>query len=1707
MKFVETFIRQPVTVAVGVILIVMAGILALQRIPIQLTPNVEDTIIAVTTRWEGASPQEVEQEIVDKQEEKLQGIANLRGLTSTSQQGQGQIRLEFAVGTRKEDALREVSDKLRQVPDYPDNADEPVIDASDPDNQDYIAWIIFETTDPDLDIRTLQDFAEDRIKPTFERVEGISDVGVLGGREREVQIRYDPTLLAQRGISPTQLLTAIRTTNRNVSAGDVDEGKRSVRVRTIGQYDRVSEVEKTIVAYTAGGPVMLGDVAEVLETYKEPRSFVRSRGQSVIAINAQKEVGANVMAVMERLRAALDELNVPGGLLATEASQRGLNGELRLTQVFDQTIYIDDALALVQDNIWLGGGLAMAVLLLFLRSIRSAGVIALAIPISVVGAVVVMVGLGRSINVISLAGMAFAVGMVVDNAIVVLENIYRHLEMGKPSLRAAIDGANEVWGAVLAATLTTIVVFIPILFIEEEAGQLFRDIALAICAAVALSLIVSITVIPTVSARLLKPKKITGRPERKRSFLWRLVTLQWVPGFIAGTIHWLCGSVLARLAVVTVFTAAAVIGTNLLMPDADYLPQGNRNLVFGVMIPPSGYSLDQRNVLAERVEETIRPFWEADLLEPGSPERRRAEENLPEIPTFDFQKGAPGPPVVPPPVENYFSVSLENAMFHGGISGVAERAVDLKPLFAHATRSEVLPGVLAFAFQVPLFQLGGATGSAVKVDFSGDDLDRVAAAAEAVLMDLGQRFGFQNVQPSPSNFKVPGPEFQVFPNRVRLSTAGLTPDDLALAVQTSGDGAIIGEYRVGGETIDLKLISQAAKGERLESLEDIPISTPGGQIVSLGSVARLERTSTPQQINRVGRQRSVTLLFTAPEGLPLEQAVREIDSLLTEKRRAGVIPSDVQTGFAGSASKLESVQTAMLGDGTILGTLNSSLVLALIVVYLLMCVLFQSFTSPLVILFSVPLATLGGFAALYGVSLWSESDPYMPIQKLDVLTMLGFVILIGVVVNNAILIVHQSLNFMRGTADVDQPSSEPLRPRQAITEAVRSRVRPIFMSTLTSIGGMAPLVFMPGSGSELYRGLGSVVIGGLLVSTLFTLFLVPSLFSLVLDSQQLWARWRGRQSTPASSGRVPRGVPASSAIVLIALAASLLLSSCTPPRTRGRSPRVGQLVDQIVATELDPVDAGGAWAIPPVETHDIEQSLGDRLEQVESSSSPDRLVESSPDPGPSLVDASTTSRKISLAEAVQRALQNNLQIRLARLEPERSGEDVLIAEADFDTSLFAGYGFEKLRNPETVPVLNGVQLGTPRSASERERWDVGVRKRFLPGTSVEVSTFLDRFNNQTRGFDFQPDPAYRSGVSVLLRQPLLKGVGSTVNGADIALRENERRQAEHRIKSSLLVVLASVEQTYWDLVLARHSLVVREELLQQGLTVQEVLEQRRQFDTTPAQYADALATVEQRRTDLIRARRDVHAMSDRLKQLLNDPELPLGSELLLEPADSLETPALETTLKEAVATALRERPELHQALIDIESVALREEVAENLRLPQLDLTGEASWAPLERRAGRAFEESINDDFFSVLIGLELEFPLLNRAATAEHRRTIIERRESLLAFRAVAQAIIGEVKGSLRDLQTAYRLIPATRSVRIGQTVNLQALLAEEELRSAPTPEFLNLKFQRQEGLALARVRELQALIDYRKALAAFHLATGTGLEQSRIELRDTGSK
>ncbi|MCH7840172.1 MAG: efflux RND transporter permease subunit [Planctomycetes bacterium] len=809
MGLIRFAIENPVKVTVGVILLVLSGLLSLTRMRVQLTPDVDRPIITVTTRWIGASPQEIEREIVERQEEKLKNVSGLQKIRSECTRNQAKIELEFPVGIDKDTAFRDVSDKLRQVSGYPEEVDEPTISASSDSMELTIAWMILYSKEG-MDVSRLKTFIEDHVKPILERAEGISEVPVYGGRDREVQVVLDAHRLAARRLTFRDVEKALRQQNESSSAGTIAMGKRDYSYRTIGEYVTLGDIEDTVIAYDDGGPVLVRDVASVVQGFKKPVSFVRSKGRPVMALPARRETNANVIKAMTNLKRQIQLVN-------REILQpRGLS--LELTQVYDETTYIWSAIYLVVKNIAVGGFLAVLVLLLFLRSGSATVIIAATIPVSVIGTFLVITMVGRSLNVVLLAGMAFAVGMVVDNAIVVLENIYRHRAMGKSKVEAALDGTREVWGAILASTLTTMAVFLPMITIQEEAGQLFKDIAVAIATAVGLSLLVSILVIPPLASRFFS----ASSAQRTGDKPWRIAA--WVSSRVTAINR----RVGRRVAVVAGVSGAALVGSYALMPATEYLTAGNKNLVFGFLFSPPGYSIDEFRRMAHIIEDGdpddpldgLRPFWEAEL---GSPEAAA-------LPPVEIQVGKDGRitrMVQPPPIENFFFVSFSGGSFMGCTS---KEPTNVKPLEQVMTRaSSRIPGVFTMFNQSSLFRTGGRRGgNTIDMEIRSASLEKVVAAASAIQRRI-QKAGYGWASSTPENFALGRPELRLIPDRAKAADLGLDVRDLGFILQACIDGAFVGEFNDHGDRIDLVLKVADTEEATVDEIGGIP-TEQGGEI-------------------------------------------------------------------------------------------------------------------------------------------------------------------------------------------------------------------------------------------------------------------------------------------------------------------------------------------------------------------------------------------------------------------------------------------------------------------------------------------------------------------------------------------------------------------------------------------------------------------------------------------------------------------------------------------------------------------------------------------------------------------------------------------------------------------------------------------------------------------------------------------------------------
>ena len=1027
MSWTRLALSNPTATLVAVLLVILFGGLSLSRLPIQLTPEVERPEITIRTEWRAAAPEEVEAEIIEPQEKVLRGLSGVNRIVSKAQRGQGEVSIEFVVGHDLRRGLIEVLNRLNRVPRYPEDANEPIIDTVG-GNSRAIAWFITRTGEGNpRDIQGYKDYAEEVVQTRFERVPGVARSEVYGGREREVRITFDPYRAASLGI---ELPAAARLAgaNQDISGGDVSVGKRRYTLRFTGAFG-AEELGGLVLEWRDGLPVRLRDVADIEVALVDRKSFVLAKGVRSLAINAHREIGVNVLEVMEGLKKAAAEL--AEGPLA--------RARLIFEQAYDETIYIHRSVNLVRNNLSLGIALSIIVLWWFLRTFRTTVLVAIAIPVSLFAAFFCLDVAGRTVNIISLAGLAFAVGMTLDAAIVVLENIVRLRERGMEAKEAALMGPEQVWGALLASTATTVAIFLPIVFLADEAGQLFADLALTISVAVIASMVVALTVVPAAASIWLAGAQPVDKHARWRQGITSMIV--WLTDGPARRAFWIVTLIAIPLGVSLALAPRSILGLipvperlAALVPEspwalrASYLPEGNQNLVFAFIIPPPGVNIDHlEEEMGSVVAERIQPYITGEKE---------------------------------PKVESYFFVAFSRGVFMGARTEDEARTDDLIPIINNAIRG--FPDTIAFAKRASLFGGFGA-GNTIDVNIQARNIDALMQAALGGFIGVNQALPGASVRPFPG-LELADPELRLVPDERRLAEAGWSRGVMASVTRALGEGLYVGDYFDGEQRLDI--VVRVPRWETPEELASIPLATPGG-VLPVSELTRIVRTAGPNEIRRLDRRRTVTLQVTPPDGMSLEEALDIIKAQVVPLVEAQ-LPDDGEVRFTGTADKLQ----------TALESMSGSFVLAIVILFLLMAALFRSFKDSVLVLLALPLATVGSL-----VMLRLMNDLLGVRQPLDLLTMIGFIILLGLVVNNAILLVHQTRAMER----------HGLARRTAVTEAVGMRLRPILMSTLTSIFGMLPLLLIPGAGSELYRGLAAVIIGGMCVSAAFTLLLLPSL--------------------------------------------------------------------------------------------------------------------------------------------------------------------------------------------------------------------------------------------------------------------------------------------------------------------------------------------------------------------------------------------------------------------------------------------------------------------------------------------------------------------------------------------------------------------------------------------------------------------------------------
>ena len=1040
----RAIIQHGVKSAVAVLILCLVGLVAVFRVPIQMIPNMDVTTISVETTWSGATPRDIEQEILFEQEKYLRSIPGLHRMTSTAGSSRAEIELEFLPGIDVQEVLIRVNNALAQVPRYPENVDQPRIATSSASESAFLYYSIqpLPGNPMNVDIIMERDFVDNHIRTAIERVRGVSQVQVSGGARRQVKVFVDPAKLAERQIGVLQLREALRRRNVDVSGGDFESGKRRYMLRTVGRFASVREIEDTVIAKRDGVLVYLKEVGEARLDHAEVVRVSTFNGSPSISISIKRQIGSNVIEVMDRVTERVDQLNA--GLLKA----RGM----RITWASDDVMYVREAIAIVKKNFILGSLLASGVLFLFLRSLSTTFLGGLGIPICTIASFLGLLVTGRTINVISLAGVAFAIGMTLDNSIVVMENIYRHRRMGKGLFESAFDGVSEVWTAVLASTLTTVFVFVPIIFVREEAGQLYSDIAVAISASILMSMLVAITVVPCAAARWMKVRDGSDSPDALARFG------AGVREGVIGLVAWILARVSRRLTAIGMVLLSSLGILWFLTPKSEYLPEGEEAKVFTIMSPPAGYSLAEMEVIAREVDEFLVPHLGTD------PTRFDAgETEVPALKTIiNFCRPTSLMTIVttkdPKQIDEYLEI------------------ID--------TRFGQVPGVTSFSSRGSIFSGNFGGTRSIDLDISGPNLATIYAVAREAFDQANEIFVSPQVRAQPG-LALGQPVLEVRPDWVRAEEFGVSARELGYLVAAFSDGAYLDEFFLEDEKIDMFLHSlQSARRDRV-GLDDLEVYSPSGGVLPLRALATVRETIKTDVIQRVDSRRTVTLSIVPPRDVPLEAAVERVEAeLIRGMRDRGELPAEVQIRIAGASDKLKATREALGGN----------FLLAVVISYLLMVAIFSHWGLPLIIMLSVPLGASGGVIGLWLINHWHVLFGLMgaqPInQPLDMITMLGFLVLIGTVVNNPILIVDQAVRrFREGGVAVSQ----------AIIETTRTRLRPIMMSTITTVFGLCPLVFLPGAGTELYRGLGAIVLFGLMFSTLVTLIFVPAVLSLFME--------------------------------------------------------------------------------------------------------------------------------------------------------------------------------------------------------------------------------------------------------------------------------------------------------------------------------------------------------------------------------------------------------------------------------------------------------------------------------------------------------------------------------------------------------------------------------------------------------------------------------
>ncbi len=1011
MKISRLSIKRGVTFAMIYLIAIGFGIFGLSSLKLDLYPDITFPVIAIMTDYGGVGPEDIENTVTRPLEKAVVSVENLKNITSWSKSGASTLLLEFDWGTDMDQAEIDVRKQIDFVRDFlPDDASEPMSFAFDPSMQP-IMFII--TSSDQLGMAELRKVIVDKVEPRLERIKGVASAGTSGGLERQIKVMINPKQLAAHGVSLQTISQTLRTENLQIPGGLIDDEYQEYAVRTYGEYKNVNQIRNTVIGSKNGAPIYLKNVAQVIDGYKEQTSIVRNNGENAIMIFIQKQSDANTVQTARKINEKLPEI-------AAELKQG-----IKFGILWDQSGFIKKSISNLTNTAIQAFFLAFLVLLFFLRHFRSSLIAAISIPVSIVITFFVMNQMGITLNIISMAGLALAIGMLIDNSIVVLENIFRHRGMKKDIRIAADEGTTEVGTAIIASTLTTLAIFIPILFVPGIAGVMFNDMVVAIVCSLSISLVVALTLIPLLSSRLLVSEKVILFEKLDKRIgngidkfeNWYVKILDF---FLGHKKSFLMGIVI--LIGLTVFIAAPKIG-------GEFLPKTDQSIIQMNVKRETAASLTATNRTFEKIEKII-------------------TEEVPEAINIEVDFG----------IQEGFA-----AMFGGGsnsgdimitLPDVKERkrsSFEIESMLRK--RLGKIPGTKV-TFEQGNMMMGG--GGDIEVKIFGYDLKVARDIGDQITQKIKEVPGAVDVTRS---YDLPKPEYQIRLNRDRISALGLSVYQVASTIETAVKGNVATKYREGGEEYDVILRFDETHRQSKHDLENIYISSMTGTQIPLNNVADIIPGKAAAQIDRENQERRVSISASVA-GRDLQSVNEDLTQVLRETR----FPEGFRWEIGGSA---EDMQESFM-------YLGIAIIAAAFLVYMVMASQFESLLDPFIIIFTVPLAIIG---AIWGLFLTGTT--------LSVTALIGFVLLVGIVVNNGIVMIDY----------INQ-----LRERHghnlwvAILIGGKRRMRPILMTALTTILAMIPIALKLGSGAELWVPMARAVIGGLTLATVLTLVLIPIIY-------------------------------------------------------------------------------------------------------------------------------------------------------------------------------------------------------------------------------------------------------------------------------------------------------------------------------------------------------------------------------------------------------------------------------------------------------------------------------------------------------------------------------------------------------------------------------------------------------------------------------------